>query len=101
MQLSASCQNTLLGKFLLTLPINLNKKLTYYLRFIPGHITLASTVAMSFCLTMFMSFYLRRENARRDQWAIDNNLQPEDYTEDQKHAERNKGDNATFYRYTV
>jgi len=48
-----------------------------------------------------MSWYLRRENARREQWAIDNNLQPEDYTDAQKYEERQKGDNATFYRYTV
>jgi len=70
-------------------------------RFIPGHVTLASTVAMSFVLTCIMSWYLRRENARREQWAIDNNLQPEDYTDAQKYEERQKGDNATFYRYTV
>jgi hypothetical protein len=70
-------------------------------RFIPGHVTLASTVSMSACLTIFMSWYLRCENARRDQWATENNLLPENYTEDQKDAEREKGDNATFYRYTV
>ena len=50
---------------------------------------------------MFMTFYLRKENRRREQWAIDNNMQPENYTEAQKEAERQKGDNATFYRYTV
>lgn len=70
-------------------------------RFIPGHVTLASTVSMSFLLTCFMTLYLRRENARRNQWAIDNNRQPEMYTEEEKHAERERGDNATFYRYTV
>jgi hypothetical protein len=48
-----------------------------------------------------MSLYLRRENKRRDAWAIENNMIPENYTEDQKRAEREKGDNATFYRYTV
>lgn len=56
---------------------------------------------MSFLLTCFMTLYLRRENARRNQWAIDNNKQPENYTEEEKTAEREKGDNATFYRYTV
>jgi len=56
---------------------------------------------MSFCLTLFMHFYLKRENARRNQWAIENNLQPEDYTEEQKYAEREKGDYASFFRYTV
>jgi hypothetical protein len=70
-------------------------------RFIPGHITLASTVSMSAILTCLMSAYLRIENKKRDQWAIDNNMLPENYTEDQKVAEREMGDNATFYRYTV
>jgi sugar phosphate permease len=73
----------------------------YSPRFIPGHVTLASTVSMSAILTLIMSFYLRRENARRDAWAVENNMLPENYTEDQKFAEREKGDNATFYRYTV
>lgn len=58
-------------------------------------------VAMSATLTGFMSIYLRRENARRDAWAVQNNMIPENYTEEQKFAEREKGDNATFYRYTV
>jgi hypothetical protein len=70
-------------------------------RFIPGHVTLASTVSMSAILTIFMSWYLRRENARREQWAAEHNMQPENYTEEQKLAEREKGDNASFYRYTV
>jgi hypothetical protein len=70
-------------------------------RFIPGHITLASTVAMSAILTTCMTIYLRIENKKRDQWATDNNMLPENYTEAQKVAEREKGDNATFYRYTV
>lgn len=70
-------------------------------RFKPGHAALLSTVSMSFCLTMFMHFYLKRENARREKWALDNNMQPEDYTEEQKYAEREKGDYASFFRYTV
>jgi hypothetical protein len=69
--------------------------------FIPGHVTLASTVSMSLLLTIFMSLYLRRENAKRDAWAVENNMLPENYTADQKSAEREKGDYATFYRYTV
>ncbi|KAG9240378.1 major facilitator superfamily domain-containing protein [Calycina marina] len=73
----------------------------YSPRFIPGQVTLASMVAMSFCLTVIMSWYLRRENASRDQWALEHNLQPTDYTEAQKHDERERGDNATFFRYTV
>jgi hypothetical protein len=56
---------------------------------------------MSAVLTIFMSLYLRRENARRDAWAVENNMLPENYTEEQKKEEREKGDYATFYRYTV
>jgi len=56
---------------------------------------------MSLILTIFMSWYLRRENARREKWAVDNNLQPDEYTDAQRYEERDKGDNATFYRYTV
>lgn len=56
---------------------------------------------MSFILTIFMTWYLRKENARRDAWAVENNMLPEDYTEAQRTEEREKGDNATFYRYTV
>lgn len=73
----------------------------YSPRFIPGHVTLASTVAMSFILTVFMTIYLRKENARREQWALEHNKQPENYSDEEKDAEREKGDNATFYRYTV
>lgn len=56
---------------------------------------------MSAVLTCLMSIYLRKENAKRDRWAVENEMLPERYTEDQKLAEREKGDNATFYRYTV
>ncbi|KUJ11432.1 MFS general substrate transporter [Mollisia scopiformis] len=48
-------------------------------------------------LTIFMSVYLRLENARRDK----NGPMLGSYTEDQRSAERGDGDNATFYRYTV
>lgn len=58
-------------------------------------------VGMSAILTVFMSLYLRRENARRDEWAVENNMLPDSYTEEQKFAEREKGDGATFYRFTV
>ncbi|EKD13341.1 uncharacterized protein L3040_002798 [Drepanopeziza brunnea f. sp. 'multigermtubi'] len=70
-------------------------------KFTSGHVTLAGLVTMSFVLTLFMTTYLRRENQRRDQWAIENNRLPENYTEQEKDAERERGDNATFYRYTV
>ncbi|KAF3810463.1 putative transporter [Colletotrichum gloeosporioides] len=63
----------------------------------PGHGTLLSTMTMSMILSTFMTIYLRRENARRDREYKD----PSQYTTEEKAAERTKGDNATFFRYTV
>ena len=58
-------------------------------------------ISMSFLLSAFMTMYLRKENRRRDQWAIENNRVPEAYTDEQKDLERENGDNASFFRYTV
>lgn len=52
---------------------------------------------MSTILCIFMTLYLRRENARRDR----EYKAPADYTEEEKIAERESGDNATFFRYTI
>lgn len=46
-----------------------------------------------------MTIYLRRENIRRD--AASGNKLPEQYTEAERVAEREMGDNASFFRYTV
>ena len=62
-----------------------------------GHGILIGMITMSTCLSIFMTVYLRRENARRDREHKD----PQLYTESEKRAEREKGDNATFFRYTV
>ena len=70
-------------------------------RFISGHSALIGMISMSFLLSAFMTTYLRKENRRRDQWAIENNRVPEAYTDEQKDLEREKGDNASFFRYTV
>lgn len=56
---------------------------------------------MSLSIQIFMRFYLVRENARRNQWAADNNMYPENYTQEQRAAERRKGDYASFFRYTL
>lgn len=66
-------------------------------RYYPGHGTLLSTLTMSAILSIGMTIYLRRENARRDREYKD----PSEYTAEEKAAERHKGDNATFFRYTV
>jgi hypothetical protein len=62
-----------------------------------GHATLLGTTGMSLILCIFMTLYLRRENARRDQ----THKAPEEYTRAEKEMESERGDSATFFRYTV
>jgi hypothetical protein len=69
----------------------------YAPHFIPGHASLIGMISMSFVLTAFMTVYLRRENAKRDAMG----MKPEDYSDEQKEADRDKGDDASFFRYTV
>lgn len=52
---------------------------------------------MSLVLYVFMTIYLRRENARRDA----RHKPLAEYTYPEKMAESEMGDNATFFRYTV
>jgi MFS family permease len=66
-------------------------------RFIPGHCILIGFVSQSALLSIFMTIYLRRENARRDR----EYKSPLAYTMEELVAERLKGDYATFFRYTV
>lgn len=65
--------------------------------YVSGHLTLLGTLTMSCILSTFMTIYLRRENARRDSVHKD----PAEYTMEEKLQETDKGDNATFFRYTV
>ncbi|EKD15411.1 high-affinity nicotinic acid transporter [Drepanopeziza brunnea f. sp. 'multigermtubi' MB_m1] len=65
-------------------------------RFVKGHCILIGLTSMSFILTSIMTLYYRRENARRDAILAEGN-----YSDEQKLAEREKGDDAMFYRYTV
>ena len=60
-----------------------------------GHATLVGTISMSLCLCVFMTCWLRVENARRD------TKHPEEYTPEEIAADRELGDQACFYRYTV
>jgi hypothetical protein len=62
-----------------------------------GHGILIGMISMSIALSTFMTIYTRRENARRDAAHKD----PKLYTEEEKNAERDLGDNATFFRYTT
>jgi hypothetical protein len=70
-------------------------------RFIKGHCILIAMISMSFILTAFMTIYLRRENARRDAIFSQQNISREDYSDEMKWEEREKGDYASFYRYIV
>lgn len=63
----------------------------------PGHGTLLGFQAMSCCLSIFMTLYLRRLNAKKDR----EHKPPADYTDAERFAERDRGDLATFFRYTV
>ncbi|KAG8624752.1 hypothetical protein KVT40_007819 [Elsinoe batatas] len=65
--------------------------------FVTGHSILLGFISMSFLLSAFMTTYLRRENARRDR----EYKRPEEYTEEERMLEKDKGDHATFFRYTV
>lgn len=70
-------------------------------KYIPGHATLLGCISMSLCLCLFMTWYLRKENARRDALAAETGVKPEDYTHEMREAEREMGDHASFFRYTV
>ncbi|RTE69223.1 hypothetical protein BHE90_016399 [Fusarium euwallaceae] len=62
-----------------------------------GHGTLIGTLCMSCGLAIFMTWYLRRENERRDRVY----KPPIEYTLAEMEQESDKGDDATFFRYTV
>ncbi|KAL4986725.1 major facilitator superfamily domain-containing protein [Aspergillus falconensis] len=62
-----------------------------------GHGTLIGCLTMSTILCTIMTVYLRRENARRDR----EYKPPSEYSEAERAAEREKGDYASFFRYTI
>jgi len=70
-------------------------------RYFQGHGLLLGTITMSLVLSIFMTLYLGRENARRDALMAEQNMTLDDYTDEMKDAEREMGDDATFYRYTT
>ncbi|KAF1984591.1 high-affinity nicotinic acid transporter [Aulographum hederae CBS 113979] len=63
-----------------------------------GHAALIGLNSMSAVLSVGMTLYLRRENRRRDRAAV---KKIEEYTAEEKMAEREMGDSASFFRYTV
>lgn len=54
---------------------------------------------MAFFLTLFMSTWCKKENARRE--AISPELGAHELTEEQKEMEREKADNVPWFRYTT
>ncbi|KAH7021930.1 major facilitator superfamily transporter [Ilyonectria destructans] len=69
----------------------------YSPEFYPGYGAVIGFLTMSLIGSIFMTTYLRRENARRDR----EYKSPSEYTVEEMMAERGKGDDATFFRYTI
>ncbi|KIM33275.1 hypothetical protein M408DRAFT_152128 [Serendipita vermifera MAFF 305830] len=71
-------------------------------RYLQGFGTLLAVSGMSCILSIIMTIYLRRENTRRDREGAEKGLPtPENYTEEMREAEREKGDDASFFRYVI
>jgi hypothetical protein len=66
-------------------------------RFRHGYGALIGFCLMACLLSIFMTFYFRKENASRDR----DYKRPQDYTIEEKMLERSKGNDASFFRYTV
>lgn len=66
-------------------------------RYIPGFCALIGFLTMSLVLSICMTVFYRWENSRRDRaYKL-----PSEYTNTEMEMEREKGDYATFFRYTV
>lgn len=79
----------------------LNHRLIPKYRFIKGHAILIALTSLGFILTVAMTLFLRRENSRRDLLLSEQNLTLESITDEIKLSQRERGDDATFFRYTV
>lgn len=62
-----------------------------------GHGILIAMCSLTILLATFMTWYLRRENSRKDAAY----KPPHEYTIPEMELEADKGDNASFFRYTV
>jgi hypothetical protein len=72
-----------------------------FARFIKGHAILIGTTSAASILTLFMTTYLRRENARRDALAGERGVSVNDHSDEMIWQQREMGDDAEFFRYTV
>ncbi|TVY16389.1 putative transporter protein [Lachnellula arida] len=70
-------------------------------RFIRGHAILIALTSMSLVLSLFMTIYLGRENSRRDVLLLEQNKSLKNISHDEKLAQCQKGDDASFFRYTI
>ncbi|OAQ59459.1 high-affinity nicotinic acid transporter [Pochonia chlamydosporia 170] len=66
-------------------------------RYLSAYLTLVGMMTLTSACSAFLTWYLRKENASRDA----EYKAPDEYTIEEKMQESDKGDNATFFRYTV
>lgn len=66
-------------------------------RYRSGHDTLIATLCMSCGLAIFMTWYLRKENTKRDRL----HKVPSEYTLAEMEQGADRGDHATIFRYTI
>ncbi|KAK5989262.1 putative transporter [Cladobotryum mycophilum] len=64
--------------------------------YVTAHIVLSCMMGMTLLLSAYMRWWLRKENARRDR----EYKSPSEYTPEEMELECDKGDDATFFRYT-
>lgn len=68
-------------------------------RYVKGHSILIGFVSLAFFLTLFMTIWCRKENARRD--AFTGSLSRDNLTEEEKTREKELADDVPWFRYTV
>jgi MFS family permease len=62
-----------------------------------GHIANLASTSLSVCMCVAMHLYLKRENARRDR----EYKQPDQYKREELEAQRERGDDAEFFRFMI
>ncbi|PQE11460.1 high-affinity nicotinic acid transporter protein [Rutstroemia sp. NJR-2017a WRK4] len=70
-------------------------------RYIQGHTMLLGLLSMSFVLALCMTAYYKIENRRRDAADRERGLTVESYTEEMKLSQEDRGDDATFWRFSL
>ncbi|KAF5868703.1 putative high-affinity nicotinic acid transporter protein [Botrytis fragariae] len=70
-------------------------------RFIEGHTIFISLLSLAFVLTALMMIFYKTENNRRDARDAEQGLTADTYTPEMKLQQKDEGDDATFWRYTI